>query len=142
MNTFPKQQGFVLVSTVIVITVLMVLMGSYTVNLVSHQQINTSLSQQSIQAWFAAYSGMQWAMNNAQSHNANHLACGQVAPTFTLTGGGTHGFTVTVACVATSMTDNDNNHYTVYQLKVTAFQGMMNRSHYVTRTIQRTIYVE
>ena len=141
MNTYPKQQGFILVSTVIVITGLMILMGTYMVNLVGNQRMNTSLSQQSIQAWFAAHSGMQWAINDALYHNANHLNCGLVAPTFTLTGGGTRGFTVTVHCVATPMTDGDNNNYTVYVLKVTTFQGMVNRGNYVTRTIQQTICV-
>jgi hypothetical protein len=136
MNTYPKQQGFILVSTVIVITGLMVLMGTYMADLVANQRVSSSLSQRSIQAWFAAHSGMQWAINDAQYHNANHLNCGQAAPTFTLTGGGTRGFTVTVNCVATPMTDSDNNNYTVYVLKVTAFQGMINRSNYVTRTIQ------
>ncbi len=141
MNTYPKQQGFILVSTVIVITVFMVLMGTYMVNLVGNQRVSTSLSQRSIQARFAAHSGMQWAINDARHHNANHLNCGQIAPTFTLTGGGTRGFTVTVNCVATPMTDGNNNNYTVYVLKVTAFQGMINRSNYVTRTIQQTICV-
>ncbi|RKZ51767.1 MAG: hypothetical protein DRR16_05400 [Candidatus Parabeggiatoa sp. nov. 3] len=140
MNTYPKQQGFILVSTVIVITGLMVLMGTYMLNLVANQQVSTHVSQRSIQAWFAAQSGMQWAINEVQTHNAKHW-CGQLAPTFTLTGGGTRGFTVTVNCVPTPMIDSDNNNYTVYELKVTAFQGMINRSHYVTRTIQQTICV-
>ena len=139
MNIYLKQQGFILVSTVIVITIFMVLMGTYMVNLVSHQRVNTGLSQQSIQAWFAAYSGMQWAINEVQYHNAHW--CGQVAPTFTLTGGGTRGFTVTVNCVVTPMIDSNSNTYTVYALQVTAFQGMINQSDYVTRTIQRTICV-
>jgi type II secretory pathway pseudopilin PulG len=140
MNTYSnsKQQGFILVSTVVVVMVVMVLMSTYMVNLVGNQQVNTSLSQRSIQAWYAAHSGMQWAINDVQYHNANHLNCGQVAPTFTLTGGGTRGFTVTVNCVATNMIDDDNNNYTVYVLKVRAFQGMINRSNYVTRTIRQT----
>ncbi len=141
MNTYLKQQGFILVSTVIIITVFMVLMGTYMVKLVGNQRVSTSLSQRSIQARFAAHSGMQWAINDARHHNANHLNCGQIAPTFTLTDGGTRGFTVTVNCVATPMTDGNNNNYTVYILKVTAFQGMINRSNYVTRTIQQTICV-
>jgi hypothetical protein len=140
MNSYPKQQGFILVSTVIVITGLMVLMGTYMLNLVANQQVSSHVSQRSIQARFAAQSGMQWAINEVQTHNAKHW-CGQLAPTFTLTGGGTRGFTVTVNCVPTHKSDSDNNNDIVYLLKVTAFQGSINQGNYVTRTIQRTVSV-
>jgi len=140
MKTYLKQQGFMLVSTVMVIIGLMVLMSASMVNLQSRQQMNTSLSQRSIQAGFSAYSGMQWAVNDALYHNANHLNCGSVAPTFTLTGGGTRGFTVAVNCLATPVLEGDNN-YTVYVLEATAFQSTMSRNDYVTRTIQRTVKI-
>jgi hypothetical protein len=140
MKTYLKQQGFMLVSTVMIIIMLMVLMSASMVNLQGNQQINTSLSQRRIQAWFSAYSGMQWAVNDALYHNANHLNCGSVAPTFTLTGGGTRGFMVTINCLATPVLEGDNN-YTVYALEATAFWGTINRNDYVTRTIQRTVKI-
>lgn len=135
-----KQQGFMLVFTIMIIIGFMILMNASMINLQAQQQMDSRLSQRRIQAWFSADSGMQWAVNNVLYHNANHLNCGQIAPTFILTGGSTRGFTVTVNCVITPLVEDDSN-YTVYVLEVIAFQGIIGKNDYVARTIQRTLKI-
>lgn len=134
----PKQQGGVLISTVVVMIMLLVLMSTFLLTLQGIPQLSTSLSQQSIQAWFSAYSGMQWAVNDALHNNAANLSCDSPGPSFTLAGGSTEGFNVTVNCVSISVTEGTDT-YTVYVLEVTAWKGHLNRSDYVTRTLRWTI---
>ena len=95
---FKKQNGFSAIIAVILI-VLFALLGTYMATLSNIGSLNTTQSLGSMQAWFAAKSGLDWAVHDAIQNAAGTLNCNGAGPNFTLAGGATNSFNVNVTCV-------------------------------------------
>lgn len=136
MRIFKKaQQGFSVIVAVILI-VLFALIGGYMATLVSVGSINTTISGSSMQAWFAARSGIEWAVQ--QIIVAAPGACTATTP-INLTGGNTNGFRVALTCVATPYTEAGVGTYNVYALTSRATRGSPGDIAYVARQINLSV---
>jgi len=119
-----KQHGFSLIS-ILLILLLIASLSSYL--LISHttQQTTISLALQQTQTQFAAYSGLEWAVQDALQNN-----CSQPNSTFTLP----QDVEIKATCQALAITEGTQN-YTVYTLKVRATKECVNKS-----TCSHTLY--
>ncbi len=134
MKLFRKaQQGFSIIMVVILI-VLFALIGGYMATLVGVGSINTTTSVGSMQAWFAARSGIEWAVRDLIVGSG---ACS--APTINLSGGGTNGFSVVLTCTASSFTEAGIGAYNVYALTSKASRGSPGDIAYVARQLNVSI---
>ena len=104
------QQGFSAIIAVILV-VLMGLVGLYMSTLTSVGSINTTVSAGSMQAWFAARSGIEWAVQ--QLIITAPGACITSPTTINLTGGNTNGFSVVLTCTSSSFTEAGVGTYNV-----------------------------
>jgi len=128
-----KQGGFSAIIAVVLI-VLFSLIGAYMATLSSVSAVTTASSGAAIQAWFAATSGMQWAVHRA----LNLVSCGGVdGQTINFTGGGLSGFQAQIGCVATSVTEAPVT-YNIYNISVSASRGSVGDAGYASRTIIAT----
>ena len=128
------QQGFSIIMVVILI-VLFALIGGYMATLTSVGSINTTISAGSMQAWFAARSGIEWAAQ--QIIVAAPGAC--AAAPINLAGGNTDGYTVTVTCGVTPYTESGIGTYNVYALTSRATKGNPGDIAYVAKQINISI---
>lgn len=136
MNKYRKRQrGFSAIAAVIII-VLLALVGGFMATLTTVTSINTTLSAGSMQAWFAARSGIEWAVH--QLIVAAPGACFASSP-INLTGGNTNGFTVTLTCGATAYTEAGIGTYNVYALTSRAARGNPGDIVYVSRQINLSV---
>ncbi len=129
-----KQGGFSAV-IVIVLIVLFSLIGAYMATLSSVSAVTTASSGASIQAWFAARSGMEWAVHGAL--NPAVSCTGVNGQTINFSGGGLNGFQARIGCVATSVTEAPVT-YNIYNISVTASRGSVGDAGYASRTIMAT----
>jgi MSHA biogenesis protein MshP len=137
MRIFKKaQQGFSAIIAVILI-VLFALIGGYMSTLVSVGSINTTISGGTMQAWFAARSGIEWAVQ--QIIVAAPGACIGSPTPINLTGGSTNGYSVTLTCVATPYTEAGIGTYNVYALTSRATRGNPADIAYVSRQINLSV---
>lgn len=124
-----RQRGFSLVSTLFMLVVLAVL-GSYMVRLNVSQQTTTTLSLQSARAWYAASSGLEWAVYQVRT---NH-SCPGVPSSFSA-----DGFTITLAgCTANPVTEGASS-YTLYDIQINASRGTFGSPDYVARRLRATV---
>lgn len=94
------------------------------------QQTTTTLSLQSVRAWYAATSGMEWAVYQVD----NGGSCPTVPSSFT-----TEGFTITVtACTAYPVNEGADN-YTLYDIQVVAERGSFGTVDFVSRRLRATV---
>lgn len=125
----PGERGFSLVSTLFILVVLSAL-GAYMVRLNVTQQTTTTLSLQSIRAWYAATSGMEWAVYQVE----NGGSCPAVPSSFTA-----EGFTITLtACSAYPVTEGAAS-YTLYDIQVTAQRGSFGTTDFVSRRLRASV---
>jgi len=131
------QQGFSAIMAVILI-VLLALIGGYMATLTSVSSINTTVSAGTMQAWFSARSGIEWAVQQIVVGAPG--ACPALAP-INLAGGNTNGFTVTLTCLATPYTEIGIGvgAYNVYALTSRATRGNVGDAAYVSRQINVSI---
>lgn len=125
----PGQRGFSLISTLFMLVVLAAL-GGYMVRLNVSQQTTTTLSLQSVRAWYAASSGLEWVVYQINTNNS----CPAVPSIFTL-----DGFTLSMTgCSAFPVTEGAN-HYTLYDIQVTANRGTFGTTDFVSRRLRATV---
>ena len=129
------QRGFSAIVAVILI-VLLALIGGYMATMTSVSSINTTVSAGTMQAWFAARSGIEWAVQQAVV--AAPGAC-PATPPINLTGGNTNGFTVTLTCSPSSFTESGIGTYNVYALTSRATRGNPGEPAYVSRQVNVSI---
>lgn len=134
------QRGFSAIVAVILI-VLLGLIGGYMSTLTSVSSINTTVSAGTMQAWFAARSGIEWAVQ--QIVVAAPGACPAVAP-INLTGGNTNGYTVTLTCTrlpspVAQYNESGIGMYNVYALTSRATRGNPGDVAYVSRQVNISI---
>jgi MSHA biogenesis protein MshP len=123
------QRGFSLISTLFMVVVLAAL-GSYMVRLNVSQQTTTTLSLQSVRAWYAASSGLEWAVYQINTNNS----CPAVPSNFTI-----DGFTISMTgCSSFPVTEGANN-YTLYDIQVTANRGTFGTTDFVSRRLRATV---
>lgn len=132
MRTGNRQRGFSAIAAVVMI-VLFGLLGAYMATLTGVQSITTTLSAGTMQAWFAARSGIEWGVFQVTEDN-------DCFPdqTLELTEGATDRFQVSVACDSTAVFEAPNN-YNVYTLTSTAIRGSVGTPGYVSRTIRVSV---
>lgn len=125
----PGQHGFSLISTLFMLVVLAAL-GSYMVRLNISQQTTTTLSLQSVRAWYAASSGLEWAVYQIKTNNS----CPSVPSSFS-----TDGFSITLSgCTAYPVTEGASS-YTLYDVQVNASRGVFGTPDYVARRLRATV---
>ncbi|MCW8904150.1 pilus assembly protein MshP [Sedimenticola sp.] len=125
----PGQHGFSLISTLFMLVVLAAL-GSYMVRLNISQQTTTTLSLQSVRAWYAASSGLEWAVYQINTNNS----CPGVPSSFNA-----DGFTITLSgCTAYPVTEGAIS-YTLYDLQIEASRGSFGLADYVARRLRATV---
>ena len=136
-----KQRGFTLVSAIFLLVVLASL-GAYMVTLSGVQQVTTSQSVQAARAYFAAKAGLEWGIHwaIAPGADAGDPTLGQCAlstGSFTLTGAGFEGVSVTVTCTRTIYNGNDLYH--IFNLTSTATNGSAGTPDYLERKLQAIV---
>jgi len=131
---------------VIAVALLLVVLASTAVFMVTMSGVShmsTTLSAGAMQAWFAARAGLEWAVQQATSRQANHdLICddgGTVLTTFTLDGGAAAGFAITVTCDDQGGFQEAGASYEVDAITVTASRGAPSDIDFVTRTVQAVV---
>ncbi len=123
------QRGFSLVSTLFMLVVLAAL-GGYMVRLNVSQQTTTTLSLQSVRAWYAASSGLEWVVYQIKTNNS----CPGVPSSFTA-----DGFTITLSgCIAYPVIEGAKS-YTLYDVQVSASRGSFGSVDYVARHLRATV---
>lgn len=128
-NVNVRQRGFSLISTLFMLVVLAVL-GSYMVRLNVSQQTTTTLSLQSVRAWYAASSGLEWAVYQINTNNS----CPGVPSSFNA-----DGFTITLSgCSANPVTEGTSS-YVLYDIQINASRGTFGSTDYVARRLRATV---
>jgi MSHA biogenesis protein MshP len=136
MNIFRSQGGFSAI-IVIVLIVLFALIGGYMATLTSVSAVSTATSAAGIQAWFAARSGMEWAIHRSLDLQTCTGVHGQ---TLNLSGGGLAGFGAQISCDDThSGIIEGPDTYNIYNIGVTASRGTPGQETYVSRRVTVTI---
>ena len=140
MRSYKKlQRGFSAIMAVVLI-VLLALIGAYMATLTTVSSINTTVSAGTMQAWFAARSGIEWAVQ--QIIVAAPGACIASPTTINLTGGSTSGFTVVLTCAlspSAPFTEAGLGTYNVYELTSRATRGNPGDIVYVARQINLSV---
>ncbi|WP_260292907.1 pilus assembly protein MshP [Sedimenticola hydrogenitrophicus] len=123
------QRGFSLISTLFILVVLAAL-GGYMVRLNVAQQTTTTLSLQSVRAWYAAASGLEWAVYQINTGSS----CPAVPSSFTA-----EGFTISMtACTPYPVTEGATG-YNLYDVQVEASRGSFGSTDYVSRRLRATV---
>ncbi len=130
------QRGFSAIMAVILI-VLLALIGGYMATLTSVGSINTTVSAGTMQAWFAARSGVEWAVQ--QIIVAAPGVCIGSPTTINLSGGNTSGYRVVLTCAVTPFTESGIGTYNVYALTSRATRGNPGEPAYVSRQVNVSI---
>lgn len=143
-----RQAGFTLVATIFILVILATL-GAFMVTLSAVSHASSSLSLQGARAYYAAYSGLEWATYFVTDSQSEHdELCGSPTTTaFNITTppgtGLANGFTVTVSC-------DDRGHQTYtengiqYQIATisstaTTIGIPIGAPDYATRTVTATV---
>ena len=127
------QKGFSIIVAVVLI-VLFALIGGYMATLTSVGSLNTTVSASGMQAWFAARSGIEWAVRDLIIGGG-----GCPGTSFSLAGGNTGDFSVSITCSPASFTEAGIGTYNVYQLTSTATRGSAGSIGYVSRQLDVSI---
>ena len=139
-----KQKGATAI-TVLVLVVLFSLVGVYMGSLTTLSSLNTMLSGGSIQSWFVARSGVEWAVHRSLNRPACTCAtdCCTTAPAIdgaviNFVDMGTNGYTATISCADTALQEGSDN-YCVYDLGITATRGSPGDETFASKTINITV---
>ena len=131
-----KQQGFSAILA-LVLVVLLSLLGAYMATLSSISAISAAASGGSIQAWFAARSGIDWAVYQVLNLQTCTGVDGQI---ISFTSGGLNGFQSVISCPPeTSVTEGSSPPYNIYSIGVTATRGNSGDATFVSRTLRVTV---
>ena len=126
-----------LVGAIFTLTVLATL-AVYMASLAGVQQDTARLSVQGERAYFAARSGLEWALWDIVNNAAGGLACGSGPVGFTLTEGALNGFDVSVDCTAQAIIEGARS-YTLFSLTAAAAQGIVGTPSHASRRLIATV---
>jgi MSHA biogenesis protein MshP len=125
----PHHSGFILISIlflVAVLAVIVVVMSSTS----AVQHFTNVYSIQASRAYFAARSGLEYAVDRAAT--AGVCTNGNITPAGI-------NFTVNVSCVSVPGINEAGNLSTVFTITSTATSGSLGNVNFVTRTVRATI---
>ena len=139
-----RQTGFSAIIVVVMI-VFFALLGTYMATMSSISSLNTSQSAGAMQAWFAARSGVEWAVHQALAASDGGCTCatncctGISGSTLNFSEGGLNGYQATVdVCNAVNYSEASAS-YCVYDLTVSASNNSSVQLTSVYRTITLSI---
>jgi Tfp pilus assembly protein PilX len=144
MKILQKRQNGFSAMIVIVLIVLFSLLGTYMASMSTIGSLNTTQSVGSMQSWFAASSGVQWAIQKSLAASdglctcATNCCAGINGQTLNYSEGGLDGYSAAVSCSASPMTEAGSN-YCVYNLGVTGTNGSSVQQMLTSRTISLSI---
>ena len=124
-----NQAGFSLI-TALFIVVILAMLGAYMAQLSSAQHTESAMAVQGQRAWYAAYSGLEWAGYRIE----NDGACPSVPSNFTV-----EGFAVQLTqCTRHDVTEGGAS-FAVFDVSLTASRGSFGSVDYVSRTLRATL---
>lgn len=124
-----SQSGFSLVTTLFILVVL-ALLGGYMAQITSAQHEESALSIQSVRAWYAANSGLEWVAYQIDSSGV----CPTVPTTLSI-----EGFSVRLTdCTAHPVTEGGAS-YSVFDVSINAERGSFGSVDYVARSLRATL---
>lgn len=138
-----RQRGIGLVTAIFLLVVL-ALLGAFIVTITSVQQATPALGVQGGRAYHAARSGIEWAIYRALQPATRAATCG-AAPstpasnTFSFSGAGLNGFSVTVVCSYTQHQEGPPPVFQVFSITSTASSGAFGFPDFFSRTIRATV---
>jgi len=144
MKIVRKGQAGFSAMIVVVLIVLFALVGTYMLSMSTISSLNTTQSASAMQAWFAARSGVEWAVQQSLAASDGGCTCatncctGINGQTLNFSEGGLNGYTATVSCSAGSVTEAGAN-YCVYNLGVTGSNDSPAQLTTAARTISLSI---
>ncbi|WOB07237.1 hypothetical protein [Piscinibacter gummiphilus] len=127
-----RHGGFAMVSAIFLMVVL-ALLGGLMVSMSNSQQISAVRDTLGARAYYAARAGMEWGAYQALingSCSGSAALPGAVAAT---------GFSVQVACSASTGLNEGGADYTVYQITSTATAGTLGQHDHAERQLQAVV---
>ena len=134
------QRGFSLVTAIFLIVVIALLAG-FMVTIGSIQKTTTAFSMVGSRANFAAVSAVEWGAHHVLNVGGGPT-CFASPTTFTVSGGASGNFSVTLECVETSVTEGPaigSTTYSVFDIDVIAEFGTSGQEDYFSRSISASI---
>lgn len=123
-----KQRGVGLVGTLFVLVVLSAL-AAYMVRLSTVQHVTTAMSIQSARAWYAAVSGLEWAVYRIESGG-----CPAIPSSLDV-----DGFSVQVEQCDPAVVSEGAGSYRLYRIAVNASRGSLGNPDYVSRDLMAVV---
>lgn len=124
------RHGFSMISAIFILVILS-LVGTFSVKIVNRVTAGNEMSGDGIRAYYAAKSGLEWAIFQVTTTPAS---CPASPTTLTLTQGGLKNFSAVVTCTATSYTEGATT-FNVFKLTSVGSRGLTTDYDYVTRTL-------
>lgn len=131
-----KQTGFSLVTAIFLIVVIALIAG-FMVTIGSVQKTSSGFAIVGSRANFAAVSAVEWAAHHVLNVGGGPT-CFASPTTFTVSGGASGNFDVTLNCVETSVTEATTT-YSVFDIDAIAEFGTSGQDDYFSRTITASI---
>ena len=135
------QQGVALVALVILL-VIFVTVGFFMATRSNTQHISVALSARTMQAWFAAQSGMEWAVHQATlSQVAHNAICDDPAilTTFVVPTGASSGYNLDITCTDSGGFSESGVGFEVDLITVVATDGTAGNTTFVSRSLQAVV---
>ena len=138
-----RQQGISAIIVVVLMT-LFGLFGTYMLSMTSISSLNTTQSSSAMQVWFAARSGVEWAVQQSLTASDGGCACainccnGINGQTLNFAEAGLNGYSTTITCGDQPFSEAAAN-YCVYSLVSTATNNSAVQLTSVARTISLSI---
>ncbi len=123
-----KQRGIGLVGTIFILVVLSSL-AAYMVRLSMVQHITTSMSIQSVRAWYAAVSGLEWAVSRIENGG-----CPATPSNLDV-----EGFSVQVEQCDPAVVSEGGGSYRLYRVAVNASRGSFGNPDHVSRDLMAVV---
>ncbi len=123
-----KQRGIGLVGTIFILVVLSSL-AAYMVRLSTVQHVTTSMSIQSARAWYAAVSGLEWAV-----YRIENGGCPAIPSNLDV-----EGFSVQVEQCDPAVVSEGAGSYRLYRVAVNASRGSYGSPDYVSRDLMAVV---
>ena len=141
MRPVRKQRGVALVAIAILLVVF-VTVGIFMATRSNVQHLSVALSARTMQAWFAAQAGMEWAVHQATVNQVAHdVICSAPATvtTFPIPAGASAGYSLSITCDDSGGFIEAGVGFEVDLITVVATDGTAGDSTFVSRTLQAVV---
>jgi MSHA biogenesis protein MshP len=137
-----RQRG-IAIFAVIFLLVLFATIGAFMARTSGVQNMSTALSARTMQAWFAARTGLEWGIRQATTSQASHDSIcdsgGTINTAFTLSDGAANGYQVNLVCDDSGGYQEAGVNFEVDLITVNASRGNPGDLSFVTRSLQAVI---